>query len=242
MDKNKRWLNTAAHKLKENRLKIFLILISVPLIVGGYELFFRHSNTFQNPEEFKQWILSYGPFSIIMFVLIQVIQVVIFFIPGEVTQVAGGYIFGAFWGTILSSAGILMGSTIGYLFAKYFIKKYVLRMIEKRNLKRFKKVLDAGSNKVVILVIYLIPGIPKDVLVYVAGVSNVTLVDFILYSSIGRFPWILASAYFGEGIHMENYSAMIIIGVVAIALFIIGFWRGHSIIDFFHRIHKDKQR
>lgn len=241
MEKSRNWLRLTKDKIKENRLRIFLILISIPLIIGAYQLFFRHSTMFRNPEEFKQWILSYGSFSIIMFVLIQILQVVIFFIPGEVTQVAGGYIFGALWGSILSSAGILMGSTLGYLFAKYFIKKYVIRMIEKRNLKRFKKVLDAGSNKIVILIIYLIPGIPKDVLVYVAGVSNVTLVDFILYSSIGRFPWILASAFFGEGIHMENYSSMIMIAIVAIALFILGFWKGHSIIDFFHRMHKEKK-
>jgi uncharacterized membrane protein YdjX (TVP38/TMEM64 family) len=242
MNKIKKSLLFVVEKFKENRLKLFLAIIIIPLLIGGYELFFKHSTMFKNPEELKKWILSFGPFSVIMFVGIQIIQVVIFFIPGEVTQVAGGYIFGTFWGSILSSAGILMGSTIGYLFAKYFVKKHVIKMIEKKGLKRFKKVLDAGSSKSVILIIYLIPGIPKDVLVYVAGVSNVSLVDFIIYSSLGRFPWVLMSAYFGQGIHMENYTVMIIIAVVAVTLFGVGVWKGHEIIDFFHRLHQRKHK
>jgi uncharacterized membrane protein YdjX (TVP38/TMEM64 family) len=242
MNRSKRLLLSILQKFKENRLKLLLAIIIIPLFMGGYELFFKHSNMFKNPDEFKQWILSYGSFSVVMFVVIQIIQVVVFFIPGEVTQVAGGYIFGTVWGSILSSAGILLGSTIGYLFAKYFAKQYVIRMIEKKDLKRFKKILDAGSNKTVILIIYLIPGIPKDVLVYVAGVSNVSLVDFILYSSLGRFPWVLISAYFGQGIHMENYTVMIIIAVVAVTLFGVGVWKGHEIIDFFHRLHQRKHK
>lgn len=228
-------------KFKENRLNIVLGILALLIFWGAYQFFFRHSNVFSSTEEFKAWILSYGNFSIIMFVIIQVIQVVIFFIPGEVTQVAGGYIFGAFWGTILSSAGILLGSALAYLFAKYFAKKHVLRMIEKKNLKRFKKVLDKGSNKIIILVIYLIPGIPKDILVYVAGVSEVTLIDFIIYSSIGRFPWILVSTYFGHGINNENYLSIILIAIVASLLFLVGILKGQSIIDYFHKLNRNRE-
>ena len=89
-----------------------------------------------------------------------------------------------------------------------------------------------------IFVIYFIPGIPKDILVYVAGISNVTLRDFILYSSAGRLPWIITSAMFGHGIHRGDYVSMIIIGVVSGALFLVGILKGHSIIDFFHRVLK----
>jgi len=242
MIKNKNTQSFLIKKIKENRVKIYLAIVAIISCIIGYYLFSMHSEALKSPEEFKSWILSYGSFSIVMFVIIQVVQVVVFFIPGEITQVAGGYIFGAFWGTILSASGILLGSSLAYLFAKYFIKKYVIKMIEKRNLKRFKKVLDASSNKIIIFIIYLIPGIPKDILVYIAGVSNVTLIDFIIYSSMGRFPWIIASAYFGYGIHKENFTSIIAIGVVSGVLFLIGAFKGHSIIDFFHKLHKSPSK
>ncbi len=217
---------------------IWTIVIVVAII--GYWEFSKKFTVFINPDELKNLILSFGSYSIIAFIVLQMIQVIIFFIPGEVVQVAGGYIFGPIIGGIASAVGIILGSIVAYFIAKLFGKKYINRLIEKNNLTKMQKILDAGSNNIVIFIIYFIPGIPKDILVYVAGISNVTLADFIIYSSAGRLPWIITSAMFGHGIHSENYLSMIIIGLISGVLFLVGILRGHKIIDFFHRALKHK--
>ncbi len=218
---------------------IIWTIVIVVLLIAYWE-FSKKFTVFRDPEELKKLILSFGSYSIIAFVVLQMIQVIIFFIPGEVVQVAGGYIFGPLVGGIASAVGIILGSIVAYFIAKLFGKKYINKLIEKNNLTKIKRILDAGSNNIVIFVIYFIPGIPKDILVYVAGISNVTLRDFILYSSAGRLPWIITSAMFGHGIHRGDYVSMIIIGVVSGVLFLVGILKGHSIIDFFHRALKHK--
>lgn len=232
--------------MKENKnLKKFLVngvigtLVLAVLGFAYYE-FSKEFTIFRDPLKIRDLILSFGPYSILAFIGLQILQVVIFFIPGEVVQVAGGYIFGPIIGGLASSVGILIGSTIGYFLAKVIGKKYINGLIEKNNLKKLKKILDAGSNNIAIFSIYFIPGIPKDVLVYVAGISNVRLIDFIIYSSLGRFPWIIASAVFGHGINEGNYVMSIIIALVSGALFLLGILKGHSIVEFFHNIHNNK--
>src|SRR5215475_5319574 len=71
-------------------------------------------------ERFKTWIASYGGYAAAVFVAAQFVQVVIFFIPGEVTQCAGGYIFGAWLGLVLSYLGITLGSLTAFALARLF--------------------------------------------------------------------------------------------------------------------------
>ncbi len=230
---------------ENNKVKKYLIngLIGTLVIVilgYAYVVFSRKFTIFRDPVKIRDLILSFGPYSILAFIILQVIQVVIFFIPGEVVQIAGGYIFGPVVGGLASAVGIILGSMIGYFTAKILGKKFINGLIEKNNLTKLKKILDAGSNNIAIFIIYFIPGIPKDILVYVAGISNVRLSDFIIYSSMGRFPWIIASAVFGHGINQGNYVTSIVIAIVSGALFLFGILKGHNIVEFFHNLHNGK--
>ncbi len=220
-----------------------LIWTAVIVLIGMVYYYFSNRFTvFKDPYALKDLILSFGHYSMIAFVLIQVLQVIVFFIPGEVVQIVGGYVFGPVLGSILSSIGIITGSVLGYYIARTLGKKYINNLIERKNLTRIKKILDTGSNNLVIFIIYFIPGIPKDILVYVAGISKVTIKDFIIYSSLGRVPWIIVSAFFGHGVHNQNYASVITIAIIASLLFIIGIFKGNKIIDFFHRVIKKKKK
>ena len=232
------------NKIRKYVINGMIWTIVIVLLIIGYWEFSKEFTVFRDPNKLKELILSFGSYSIIAFIVLQMIQVIIFFIPGEVVQVAGGYIFGPLVGGITSAIGIILGSVVAYFIAKLCGKKYINKLIENHNLTTMKKILDAGSNNIVVFIIYFIPGIPKDILVYVAGISNITLRDVILYSSAGRVPWIITSAMFGHGIHSGNYISMIVIGVISGVLFLVGILRGHKIIDFLHRAlrHKGKNK
>jgi uncharacterized membrane protein YdjX (TVP38/TMEM64 family) len=80
----------------------------------------------RNPEKFRVFLLSYGNISILVFMLFQILQVVIALIPGELIQVAGGYVYGTFFGTLYSSLGILLGNiALGIYFSKYSSKAII---------------------------------------------------------------------------------------------------------------------
>ncbi len=222
--------NAIRIKFSENKQYIVLSVVLLIFIFVGYEYYFKYSDILKNPNALKQVILSYGNFSILVFILMHVLQVVIFFIPGEFIQIAGGYIFGTFVGGVLSLIGITLGSIMVYLICNNYGKPFVEKLILNKKVKFFRKILKAGSKKIVVFVFYLIPGIPKDALTYICGVSNISFKEFIIYSTLGRIPGIFISSFFGQKIDARDVTSLIIIGVITGILSLVGIFKGNAII------------
>ena len=219
-------------RMKVSSLKQYIVLLAVLIffIFIGYEYYFKYSYILKDPNILKEVILAYGNFSILVFILMQVLQVVVFFIPGEFIQIAGGYIFGTFIGGLISIVGITLGSILAYLISNRFGKPLVEKLMLNRKIKFFRKILNAGSKKMVVFVFYLIPGIPKDALAYICGVSNISFMDFLIYSTLGRIPGILISSFFGQKLYVGDSTSLITIGVIMAIVSIIGIFKGDNII------------
>lgn len=224
--------------LKEYKAQIILGILMLFLMFIAYEYYYKYSEIFKNPHRVKKFIMSYGNYSILAFVLLQILQVIAFFIPGELVQIAGGYIYGTLWGTIISLLGITLGSAMAYSISNRFGKPFVKKLISQKDtwlLHKLEELNSKGSegNKLnkVILVLYLIPGIPKDILAYICGILEITFKDFILYSTLGRIPGIFISAYFGAKFSKDNMIMLIIIAIAMTALFLVGVLKGKSIIS-----------
>jgi len=230
--------DTIRTKILEHKQYVVLSVVLLFFIYIGYEYYFKYSYILENPNILKEVVLSYGSFSIIVFIFMQILQVVIFFIPGELLQVAGGFIFGTFSGGIISLLGITLGSIMVYTISDSYGKPLVEKLILKKEVRFFKKILDVGSKRIVVFMFYLIPGIPKDALSYICGVSNISFKDFVIYSTLGRIPCIFISAYFGEKIYMGDVTSLITIGITMSILFAIGIFRGNDIIKTFFRKKK----
>ncbi|MBU3114330.1 TVP38/TMEM64 family protein [Clostridium lacusfryxellense] len=231
--------NSIRKKLSEKKQYIILAATLVLFSYIGYEYYFEYSYMVKNPNILKNVILSYGNFSILVFVLMQVLQVVVFFIPGEFIQIAGGFIFGAFPGGIISLVGITLGSIIVYLISNSYGKPYVEKVILNKKVKFFRKILTVGSKRNVVFIFYLIPGIPKDALSYICGISNISFKDFIIYSTLGRIPGIIISSYFGHQIYAQDFTSLITIGVTMSIIFVLGIFKGNTII---HNMVKKKKK
>lgn len=219
-------------RMKSSSIKqyIMLLVVLIFFIFIGYEYYFKYSYILRDPNILKDVILSYGNFSILIFILMQILQVVVFFIPGEFIQIAGGYIFGAVVGGLVSIVGITLGSIVAYLISNIYGKPLVKRLMEHRKIKLFRKILNAGSKKTVVFVFYLIPGIPKDALAYICGVSNISFIDFLIYSTLGRIPGIFISSFFGQKLYVGDSKSLIAIGVIMAIISIIGVFKGDAII------------
>ena len=126
-----------------------------------------------NPQQFREYLLSFGPWSAVVFMLFQVIQVVIAVIPGEPVQLAGGYIFGTFLGTVYSTIGITTGYIIVFFAVKLFGYPLVKRFVPEKEFEKFSILINSPKLEATIFLLFLIPGIPKDILVYVAGLTPI---------------------------------------------------------------------
>ncbi|MBA5850847.1 TVP38/TMEM64 family protein [Clostridium sp. cel8] len=216
--------------LKKYKVYIFWGIILILFIIFSYEYYYKYTYIIRNPRKIKSIIISYGRYSIFVFFMLQMFQVIVFFIPGELIQVAGGYIYGPFIGSILSVIGITTGSIIAYVVSKIFGNPLVNKMLSKKKLKFFRKILNLGSINFVVFLLYLIPGIPKDILAYICGISKISLKDFIIYSTLGRLPGIFISSYFGSKVYSEDKFILIFIFIFMVLLFVIGVFRGEKIV------------
>jgi len=159
-------------------------------------------------ERFETWIASYGVYAAVVFVAAQFVQVVIFFIPGEVTQVAGGYIFGAWLGLVLSYLGITLGSLTAFLMARLFEHGATDRLVARQTLRQFDRLVYGKSGCWPMFILFVIPGIPKDLLCYIAGLTPMPVGTFLVISIIGRFPGVFLSSLFGNGLAERSWTVV----------------------------------
>lgn len=216
--------------IKENMGAIIFSILFILFLFVGYKYFHDYFYILKDPKEVRKFINSYGEYSILAFIILQMLQVVVFFIPGEIIQIAGGYIFGILSGSIISLVGICLGSIIIFIMCNIYGKPFVERIISKRHLNFFKKILKFGSINYVVFLLYLIPGIPKDALAYICGISDIRLKNFVIYSTLGRIPGIFLSAYFGAKIGTNNKQVLVGIALITTILFVLGIIKGEKII------------
>jgi uncharacterized membrane protein YdjX (TVP38/TMEM64 family) len=146
---------------------------------------------------------------------IQFLQVVIFAIPGEITQFAAGYVFGAWMGFVYSLVGIALGSMFDFGFARLVGRPVMERMIGSERLNRIDVLLHSRKGRSALFILFLIPGMPKDAMSYGAGLTQFGIVEFTVISGLARMPALLFSTLMGSQLYERDYSAMIITAVIA---------------------------
>ena len=142
------------------------------------------------PDELRVWVRGFGVVAPLAFIAVQVVQVVIFIIPGEVPQIASGYLFGIAGGLALTSLGIAIGSGIAFLASRLLGIEFLSAILRREQLDRMRQVAASPRATITFFLFFLIPGIPKDILCYVAGLSRMRFIVFIVISTVGRLPGI----------------------------------------------------
>ena len=209
------------------RFRRILSLSAFPLIIAAsvaVVLIFRRQlwEVFSTPERIEAAVEELGVIAPLGFILLQFVQVVIFIIPGEVPQIAGGYLFGIWKGLLYSVLGIAAGSTFNFYAARIFGVPFVKNLFAEKQIKKFDSITHSPRAQIAFFLLFVIPGIPKDVLCYVAGLSPLRFGAFLLISTVGRLPGIIGSAAMGDAAASKRWILAVIIFVFATLLFVVG--------------------
>lgn len=178
---------------------------------------------FSSAQRLRSWIGSAGVLAPLLFMAVQALQVVLFFIPGEIPQVAGGYLFGVWKGSLLSLAGISVGATFNFVMARLLGVPFVNALFSRDRVDRIRRLADSPRARLSFFLVFLIPGIPKDILCYAAGLSSLGLPSFLIFSTLGRAPGIIGSALMGEAAAGKRWLLAGALLGLAVVLFVIGF-------------------
>jgi uncharacterized membrane protein YdjX (TVP38/TMEM64 family) len=202
-------------------LVIFPLLVAalvVPVIVWHAELW----RLFGSVRRIRTWIEGWGAVAPLVFMGVQAIQVIVFAIPGEFVQIAGGYLFGGWLGIVLSLSGILVGSTAAFFLSRLLGRPFVAAVVPRAQLEHVEKLLESRSSRIVFFLLFLIPGVPKDILCYLAGLTPMSFLFFLGVSTVGRLPGIIGSSVIGGAARSSQWVALGILSVTAILLFVAG--------------------
>ncbi|MCQ2545994.1 MAG: TVP38/TMEM64 family protein [Clostridia bacterium] len=218
------------------KLSLFLvIIIGIPL----YVYFFHHDfiEELKNYREVVALLRSYRTQGFLVYLGVMVLQIVISIIPGQVLQLAAGYLYGFWFGLIFSLIGAVIGSFITYYLAKIIGKDAMHVLFGEKKINEVLEHMNSRRAVAIVFLIYLIPGLPKDICNYVAGLSELKFRPFIIISTLGRTPGIMGSLLIGHQIMQGNYTSAIIIGVVAVILFILGIIFRNRVIEAFNKFY-----
>ena len=188
-------------------------------------------NEIGSPENFRSFIESFGAWGVVVGLFIQMLQVVVAFIPGEIVEVGLGSAFGALWGTVLCMVGVSIASSFVFLLTK----KYGIRMVElffdSSKIDELRFINSEKRLKYTVFLLFFIPGTPKDLLTYFVGLTRMKLPQFLAISMIARIPSIVSSTVGGNMLSNENYIGAIILFAVTGAVSVLGIVIYNSIVN-----------
>ncbi|MBS5335381.1 MAG: VTT domain-containing protein [Anaerovoracaceae bacterium] len=203
-------------------LKILLlgaIVIGIPLYIYFFEK--EWISQFRDFDDIIAYLQSYRLESIPIYIYIQVTQIIISIIPGQIFNLAAGYLYTFFPALLFSIIGAFVGTLVSFWIARWLGSDFVHIFFGREKTQDYVKKLNSKKAYTIVFFIYLIPGIPKDVVSYAAGVSDMKFKPFMLLSLIGRLPGMMGSIMIGSMWHKEEYIGMIILAVLAITAFIL---------------------
>ena len=220
---------------KNNKVKIFKIILTIIvliLIIGIIAYLFpvmKNLSSLEGQVAFKQKVEDSGILGMLSLFGLQVAQIFLIIVPGEPIEILAGMCYGGLWGTVFIMISAFIISTTIFLLVRKFGKKFVYSFCSEEKVKKIENSKLFNSPKkieMIMLILFLIPGTPKDLLVYIAGLLSIKPLKFILISSIARFPSVISSTLAGENLAVGDWKMSIILYaivfiLVAIIVFII---------------------
>jgi uncharacterized membrane protein YdjX (TVP38/TMEM64 family) len=162
---------------------------------------------FTNRRRLLQVIRDHRAYAALIFIGLQILQVIAAPVPGEVSGFVGGIVFGPFWGIIYSTIGLTLGSWIAFLLARLAGRPLVEMVVKPETIKRYDYVMKHKGMFLAFLM-FIIPGFPKDILCYLLGLGHMGQRDFLIVSTSGRLLGTVLLTVGGTFFRDRRYGAL----------------------------------
>lgn len=203
---------TQQHKKLAAGIAFLIFLLFCALV--GYYIGVPMIRLAKDADQFQTLVDSYGIWGRLIFVGMVVLQVVVAFIPGEPIELAAGYAFGFWEGTLLTMAGFIIGSWLIFLLVRRFGVKLVEVFFSMEKIQHFSFLKDPRKCETLAFLLMLIPGTPKDFLSYFAGLTPLTMYRWLLIVAVGRIPSLVTSTATGAAAGKGNYVLTAVMAVI----------------------------
>ncbi len=227
---------------QEKKLKIFKIILMILVLaicIGMIIYLFpvmKNLSTKEGQIAFKEKVNNSGIIGLLSLFGLQVAQIFLVVIPGEPIEILAGMCYGGLWGTVFILGSVLIISTAIYFMVRKLGRKFVCDFCDEKKIEKIensKLFQNPKKIELIMLILFLIPGTPKDLLTYIGGLLPIKPIHFILISTLARIPSVISSTLAGESLAVGDWKMGVILygavlAIVAVIIFII------------HKFDKDK--
>ena len=186
-------------------------------------------------ERLVERVQNAGAAGVLLLLGMQFLQIVVAFIPGEVVQLAAGLMYGPWLGALIILVGCVISSTIIYKLVHILGAPFVQGMVSTEHLEKFRKFEESGKLDIVVFVLFLIPGMPKDVFTYIVPLTDMPYKKFITLTTIGRIPGVVGSTYAAAGFASGEFIGPIVVLAVLAVIAVVAIVFHDKILNAFHR-------
>jgi len=171
----------------------------------------------------KNFFDSFGAWEQVFFIFVQILQVFFAPIPGQLTGLLGGFLFGFWQGLLLTMLGLAIGSFLAIglsrLLRDYVVQKFVPKVL----LEKFDYLIDKGGL-MTFFMIFLLPAFPDDAVCFIAGLTRLSISKLVIVCVLGRLPGMAILTFAGTSVDTNLQSAQIILGIAMIISMVIWFF------------------
>jgi uncharacterized membrane protein YdjX (TVP38/TMEM64 family) len=179
---------------------------------------------FLDAEEARRLVQDAGPWGPLVLIGMQIVQIVIAPIPGQITGLIGGYLFGPVLGVVYTTIGATIGFTLVFLLARRWGRPFVERFVSREHLERFDH-LAGRRGTLALFLVFLLPAFPDDMISFVAGLTPIPMRTLVLVSLAGRLPGYVLLSLGGDGLAYDNLDPVVVIGAVVAVAVALAYWK-----------------
>lgn len=215
------------NKKKVKVFKIILMIVVLALCVGMIIYLFpvmKNLSTTEGQIEFKEKVQSLGVLGMILLFGLQVAQIFLIIIPGEPIEILAGMCYGGLWGTVFIMVSVFIISTTIFFIVRKLGRKFVCDFCDEKKIEKIensKLFQNPKKIEIIMFILFLIPGTPKDLLTYIGGILPIRPINFIIISTLARLPSIISSTLAGESLAVGDWKMGIILYGLVLAIVII---------------------
>ncbi|MBP5313637.1 MAG: TVP38/TMEM64 family protein [Eggerthellaceae bacterium] len=192
---------------------VVVVILIWPLVGGLFEE--------GGLESTLQTIREAGPTGVLILEGLQFLQIVVAFIPGEITQIAAGMLYGPWLGSLVIIIGCIISSAFIYFIVHKLGAPFVQEIVPTKYWEKFNKFDQSGKLNILVFILFLIPGLPKDTFTYLVPLTTMKMSTYLILSNLGRIPGIFVSAYaadaFASGYIWESIAIFAAAAIICIA-------------------------
>lgn len=208
-------------KLKIAGVVIFLVaMLIVTVVASRWVISLSNASKL---EEFQSWVSTLGFGGWLLLLAIQYVQIVVAFVPGGPIQIAAGALYGVWGGLAVCVGGTLLATATVFFLVSRFGRPVILLFVEEKDMSRYKFLSDEKNLERLVLLLFFIPGTPKDALTYLFALTGISMSRFMLLSTLARIPAMLTSILAGDSIFEGNWLRAGMMFFIMTAVAILGF-------------------